>query len=415
MRVLIMAVGSTGDVAPYTGLGTRLREAGHHVAIAAAEPFAGMIRAAGLEFRALPGDPRAQQRTEENQRWQHGGGGVTGGARLVRLLSEQMAELGIAMIGAARQGADVILLSGPAYLVGADVAEGLGIPSIGVFAAPAHPTGDFPPVLGLPSLGRFGNRAAGKALFAGMSLTLSGATKRIRAELGLPPRSFAAGMRAQDAEGWPVLYGFSPTVVPRPSDWRTGLDVVGYFWPRTPDWRPPAELAGFLAAGAPPVFIGFGSMVPGDAAELSALVGGAVRRAGLRAVVQSGWAGLRGPGPDVLTIGEAPHEWLFPRMSAVVHHCGAGTTAAALRAGTPTVPVPVAADQPFWAARQAALGVSPAALPRGKLTAERLADALRTAVHTPSYRDRARQVAGMIGAEDGAGKVLAAVDELADR
>jgi sterol 3beta-glucosyltransferase len=118
-------------------------------------------------------------------------------------------------------------------------------------------------------------------------------------------------------------------------------------------------------------------------------------------------------GADALGIGEVPHEWLFPRLAAVVHHCGAGTTAAALRAGVPTVPVPVAADQPFWAARQATLGVSPGVLPFRRLTVERLAEALRVAAGPSAYRDRAAEVAKRIHAEDGAALVLRAIDRLA--
>ena len=143
-------------------------------------------------------------------------------------------------------------------------------------------------------------------------------------------------MQAQDAAAWPVLYGVSPTVLPRPRDWRPGLEIVGYFWPHLPDTDPPAELVAFLETGPPPVVLGFGSMVPGDPDKTAALIQRAVRRAGVRAVVQSDWAGLEVHGDDVLTVGAVPHEWLPPRAAAVVHHCGAGTTAAALRAGVPT-------------------------------------------------------------------------------
>ena len=404
-----------GDVAPYTGLGVRLRDAGHQVAIGAAAPFAELVRGVGLEFRELPGDPRAAQHSEVNQRWQRGGSGVRGGARLVRLLSEAVAELGLGMIDVARQGADVLLLSGPAFTGGTDVAEGLGIPSMGVFAAPAHPTSDFPPVLGLPHLGRLGNRMAGRALFAGMSVAMTSGINRVRARLDLPPRSLAASMRAQDATGWPVYYGFSPSVVPRPLDWRPGLEVAGYYWPQIPpDWSPPAELVEFLASGPPPVFVGFGSMVPGDPATLTALVLEATRRSKLRAVVQAGWAGLRvrETSERVLGIGDVAHAWLFPRMAAVVHHCGAGTTAAALRAGIPTVPVPVAADQSFWAARQLALGVSPAVLPSHRLNEAQLSAALREATGTSSYARRAEHLSRQIATEDGARQVVEAINRM---
>ncbi|MFD0652644.1 glycosyltransferase [Streptomyces malaysiensis] len=149
-------------------------------------------------------------------------------------------------------------------------------------------------------------------------------------------------------------------MVPRPADWPSQVEVVGYWWPARPrDWQPPAELTDFLQAGPPPVFIGFGSMAPGQGERLGELVTAAVARAGVRAVVQAGWAGLTASGDDILTVGDLPHDWLFPRTAAVVHHAGAGTTAAGLRAGVPAVAVPAMADQPFWAARLHRLGVAP--------------------------------------------------------
>jgi len=413
VRVLIMAVGTTGDVAPYTGLGARLRQAGHAVAIAAAAPFADMVTAAGLEHRVLPGDPRTAQRSEANQRWQRGGRGVRGGVAMTRLLARHMRELGDAMIDAARRDTDVVLLSGPAYLGGADVAEGLGLPSMGVFAAPAHPTGEFPPLIGLPDLGSTGNRLAGRAVFAGMSPILAPAIRHIRSTLGLPPRSFRRTVHAHDRTHWPVRYGVSPLVVPRPRDWRPGLEMAGYFWPHHGPWTPPAALEAFLDAGPPPVVVGLGSMAPRDPDRWSALIADALRRAGLRGVVQAGWAGLDVHDEHVVTVGEVPHSWLLPRAAALVHHSGAGTTAAALRGGVPTVPVPIAADQHFWAARQVALGAAPTCLPGNRLTADALAAALRLAVDDHRHRHRARQLAAGLEGEDGPAEVIRLLHDLA--
>ncbi|EXU68975.1 UDP-glucose:sterol glucosyltransferase, partial [Streptomyces sp. PRh5] len=226
---------------------------------------------------------------------------------------------------------------------------------------------------------------------------------------GLPPAtSRAATSHTTGADLRPVFHGFSPLVVPRPADWPSGVEVAGYWWPARPrDWRPPAELTDFLQAGPPPVFIGFGSMAPGEGERLGELVTAAVARAGVRAVVQAGWAGLTAAGDDVLAVGDLPHDWLFPRTAAVVHHAGAGTTAAGLRAGVPAVAVPAMADQPFWATRLHHLGVAPRPLPLADLTAESLGAAITTCLTAPALRHRAAELADAIGAEDGAASVLA--------
>jgi UDP:flavonoid glycosyltransferase YjiC (YdhE family) len=214
-----------------------------------------------------------------------------------------------------------------------------------------------------------------------------------------------------DAEGWPVFYGFSDAVIRRPADWSRSLRVTGYWWPsRAPGWRPPPDLQQFLDAGPAPVFVGLGSRNLGDPARVAAVIRSALHRAGLRGVVQTGWAGLS-LDDDIITIGETPHEWLFPRMAAVAHHCGAGTTAAGLRAGVPTVGIPVLADQPFWASRLVALGASPASIPFGRLSADRLADALSATVRDDGFGHRARRLSHALNSDDGAGQVARALGQ----
>jgi UDP:flavonoid glycosyltransferase YjiC (YdhE family) len=196
-------------------------------------------------------------------------------------------------------------------------------------------------------------------------------------------------------------------------DWPDDVEVVGYWWPSVPPtWRPSQELSDFLEAGPPPVFVGFGSMAVGRGAELGSVILAALRQARVRAVVQSGWADVSVDDDDVLQIGGAPHEWLFPRMAATVHHAGAGTTGAGLRAGLPTVTVPVLVDQPFWADRIHRLGAGPPPIPFAELTAPRLASAIQAALGQGRYREQAAALSDLIGREDGAETVARRIEQL---
>ncbi|GAU70629.1 putative glycosyltransferase [Streptomyces sp. NBRC 110611] len=396
MRIVIITAGSRGDVAPFTGLGRRLQDAGLQVAVAAHPSFAALLAGCGLDHRPMPGDPQGLIRDLSRAASREEARAMT------RAYADGLAD-GVAQ--AVAGGADLLLTAfGPAPL-SRMAGEALGIPVIGTYLAPSFATRQFP----LPNArntdgpGPQGNLAAGRDVLGRAEGVFAGAVTRLRTRLGLP-----ADAPWAPADIRPVFHGFSPLVVPRPQDWPSGVDVTGYWWPARPDgWQPPAELVDFLQAGPPPVFIGFGSMAAGQGERLSELVAVAVKRAGVRAVVQAGWAELSGCGADVLAIGDVPHDWLFPRTAAVVHHAGAGTTAAGLRAAVPAVPVPVMADQPFWASRLHRLGVAPCPLPFQDLTAEALGDAITACLSEPAYRRRAAELARGIAAEDGAASLLA--------
>ncbi|MDR3082627.1 MAG: glycosyltransferase [Streptomyces sp.] len=403
MRILIAAAGSRGDVAPYTGLGAELRRAGHDVALATTDAFAPLVDDAGLEFLRLPGDTRTS-------------GNVTDKRELMRAAATFVTELGQGFADVVDKGTDLLLLSATTAPLGWHVTEATGIPSLGVYLTPNAPTGDFPPIVASSrSLGRLGNRAMGRFALRMADRVFAQAVTKLRERLELPPVTPSAMRKRQEQANWPVLHGFSTALVPRPSDWRAGLDVVGNWWPHhNPAGRLPEELEDFLGAGPRPVLIGFGSMAAGEGERLSELAVQALRRAGLRGILQAGNAGLVAGGhDDILTIGDVPHAPLFPRLAAVVHHAGAGTSAAALRAGVPSVTVPVAADQPFWAGRLAALGAATDPIPFKSLTAERLADALGRAVKQQAYTQAAARAAEHMETEDGAGRVVTAVQQLA--
>jgi sterol 3beta-glucosyltransferase len=412
-HIVMAAFGTRGDVAPLTGLGSRLAERlGAEVTLAAQHPYQQMVTTAGLRFALLPND------TERSTRESAYGQAVVDGARMrptkqvLVQMRDDLAGVGEAIAHAASD-ADLLLLEGPiGSLLGYHVAEALDIPSIGLFFQPVSATSEFaPPPLTARSFGRWGNRAAWRLGDAGERV-YTPLIDGLRTHLGLPAESRGAYQRRR-ADTWPVLYGFSRHVVPRPADWRPGLDVTGYWWPTEPaGWRPPQYVVDFLQAGPPPVYVGLGSTATADGERLSNLVRSALRTAGVRGVVQSGWARLRGDGDDILTVDDLPHSWLFPQMAAIVHHCGAGTAAAALRAGVPSVPVTGIMDQPFWARRLHALGAATAPLRRVTLTADDLAAAITTAISDESHRRRACELSQLIHDEDGAGN---AADRIANQ
>jgi sterol 3beta-glucosyltransferase len=404
MRILIVTAGSRGDVAPFTGLGQALQQAGHHVALAAHDRFADLVRGCGLEYRALPGDPVELVRART---------AAPSPEAAKSVFAAFLDELGEGVIAAAAAGTDILLTAfGPAPLSRL-AAEAMRIPSVGVYLAPGVPTREFPPP-GWPAAGQpspVDNLAAGREVLARTGSLYADVLRTLRARLDLPAATAQAPSPPDD---WPICHGFSPAVVPRPADWPAAVRVTGYWWPaRRPGWQPPDQLVDFLAAGPPPVFIGFGSMTPNHE-RLHEVVAAAVTRAGVRAVVQSGWADLGPTGDDILVVGDLPHDWLFPRTAAVVHHAGAGTTGAGLRAGVPAVPVPVLVDQPFWADRLHRLGVAPDPLPLHELTADTLADALRSCLDRPGYRDRATELDHLIRADDGPAVLLSLITQLAD-
>ena len=413
--IVISAYGTRGDVAPLTGLGGRLRDdLSAHVVIAAQQPYEEMVRAAGLEFRPLPGDTETATRDSVH------GQALVDGARMrpsraaLTEMRTGLAGVGEAMAETARD-ADLLLAEGPVgALLGYHVAEALGVPSAGLSLQPSCPTADFaPPPLTIRSFGGYGNRLTWRLAQSGKRI-YTPLIDDLRHNLGVAPSSLRSYHLAR-TKSWPVIHGYSRHVVARPDDWQPHWHQTGYWWPTNDEtWLPPEELVNFLNGGPAPLFVGLGSTATSKGHELSQTLAAAIRGAGARAVVQRGWAGLAGLGDDVLTVDDVPHSWLFPRMAAIIHHCGAGTAAAAIRAGIPSVPVPGIMDQPFWANRLTQLGVACTPLPRTSLEAEALSASIAVVVGEPRYREETQRLSRLVRDEDGAGAAVAVIAALLD-
>ncbi|MDH4043592.1 MAG: glycosyltransferase [Gemmatimonadota bacterium] len=414
MRITVLTVGSRGDVQPYLALGAGLRAAGHDVRLATHARFRDTIEERGLAFRPLEGDPRELIRGRAGAEWLASGESTIRFAHRFLRLFRPLLRPYLDDVQAACAGSDAIVFA-PLAFAAWHVAEALGVPSWMAAVQPATRTRAFPalPAAARESPGGAYNLATHILTEQLVWQALRPALNAWRREsLALRPLPLRGPFRLMQTRRTPVLYGFSPLVLPKPTDWPPWYQLTGYwFLDRPAGWSPPPRVARFLASGPPPVYVGFGSMVPRDPAATTDLVLGALRRAGVRGILATGWMGETTVSlPDqVLAVDDIPHDWLFPRVAAVVHHGGAGTTAAAMRAGRPAVVVPFFADQPFWAGRVAGLGVGPPPIPHRRLTLDRLAWAIRIAVRDDAVARRALALGDRLRAEDGVARAVEAI------
>jgi UDP:flavonoid glycosyltransferase YjiC (YdhE family) len=240
---------------------------------------------------------------------------------------------------------------------------------------------------------------------------------RIRVGLGLPPHTASRYLDAVAAI--PAVHGISAHVSPRPDDWPDWVHMVGYWFhdAEVDGWAPPPALSAFLEAGETPIYVGFGSMTSRDPEATFRMVSEAAARTGQRAVVVSGWSGLRVEDvpPHVYLLDKVPHTWLFPRVKAVVHHGGAGTTGTGLRWGKPTFIIPHLGDQVYWGRRVAELGVGVKAINRVDLTLDKLTRGIERLTTSDEMLRRAEGLGQRIRAEDGVSAGVAAIEREARR
>jgi UDP:flavonoid glycosyltransferase YjiC (YdhE family) len=410
-RITLIASGTRGDVQPAIAVGTGLRDAGYRVRLVAGSTFRSWIEGRGLEAAPSRVDMQAIMASPTGRAWVQSGHRPLQQQRLMREIVDAHAADLIHDAADAASDADLLLSGFTSDAYALAIGEQRGIP---VASLPLQPTmlgtrdGRAMSVAPLPTRVSRLNGWFGRLILEPLGWRVYGdAVNRFRRELGLPAQT--AGEHLALRRRMPMLHGVSRQVMPLPADWPSTCHVTGYwFLDESAPWTPPPALEAFLDDGAPPVAIGFGSMTGGDPAATSALVLEAVRRAGVRAVLLSGWGGLDAAAlpSGVLVLDEVPHDWLFGRIAGVVHHGGAGTTAAAFRAGVPQAVVPHMADQPYWGRRVRALGAGPSPLPRHKVTAASLAGALAALTGDAGMRARARAVATAVRAEDGVGEAV---------
>jgi sterol 3beta-glucosyltransferase len=415
MIITIIASGSRGDVQPYVALGKGLKEAGHTVRILATQDFQNLVTGYGLEFVDMGGNMETVAQSMQALLEQ---------GNMLKILASmgqaagQLASQAAVSGLAACQGSDRIISGLGGLFVGLALSEKLGIPFVPAYLYPFTPTREFPSVLTpLPQsrvtswINKLSHRLAQQMMW---QTTRAVDNKTRRQVLNMAPAPFWGPFASLQQQKQTILYGYSPQVLPPPKDWGHFIHVTGYWFLDPPaGWEPPVDLMNFLQSGPPPIYIGFGSIPNSKPEETADLVLQALARTGQRGVLSSGWGGMKKENlPEtVFMIGSIPHSWLFPRMAAVVHHGGAGTTSAGLWAGIPAIVTPFFGDQPFWGARVYALGVGPRPIPRKRLTLDRLVEAIRYAVSDKVMQQKAARLGEAIRAEDGVARAVAALEQ----
>jgi sterol 3beta-glucosyltransferase len=403
MKIAIVCNDTRGGVQPYVALAKGLAEAGYDVRTVAPAEFAPMFANISVPMHPLSGGEQAEKARSTGIAEQ----GVVATMRMMaRELPAQINQWTRETL-AACEGVDVITGGVGGMVMSLSVAEKLGVPFVETHLQPLGVrTNQYPGIM-LPWIPRW---LGTKGLHLSHYLSDKAASMAFQGPMN-KARKDVLGLtgQAQSVTNTPVLYGFSPHVLNVPSHDERVRYVTGYWnLPASQDWKAPPDLEQFVTQGGPLVSIGFGSMTSSKPEELTELVLGAVKDAGVRAVLLSGWGGLKSfaPTSDVFFAESVPHDWLFPRMNAIVHHGGAGTTGAAFAAGVPQIIVPFTADQPFWGMRAAALGCGVKPIPRKKLTRKLLADALRIAVNDKVISATASNLGGKVQMENGVFKAV---------
>ncbi|CAG2005731.1 unnamed protein product [Fusarium graminearum] len=441
LNVVVQIVGSRGDVQPFVALAKVLKDTyGHRVRIATHPTFRTFVEENGLEFFNIGGDPAELMAfMVKHPGLMPGFDAITSGEITKRRKGIEEILMGCWRscieggdgLGpapkphASNAPLDVSLVSGnsgqepfvadaiianPPSFAHVHIAEKLGIPVHMMFTMPWSPTRAFP-----HPLANIQSSNTDDVMTNYMSYTLvemmtwqglGDVINRFRKKaLDLPPLSliWAPGLLSRLKISW--TYCWSPALIPKPNDWGRHIDISGfYFLNLASSYTPDPELAAFLRDGPPPVYIGFGSIVVDDPNAMTEMIFEAVKLSGVRALVSKGWGGLGaddlGKPDGVYMLGNVPHDWLFEHVSCVVHHGGAGTTAAGIKAGKPTLVVPFFGDQPFWGAMIARAKAGPDPIPYKQLTAEKLAEAIKFCVK-PETLEQAKAMGQKIREEKG--------------
>lgn len=425
MKILIFTLGSRGDVQPYLALGKGLQAAGHHVTLSTSSSFENFITEQGLNYGYMSNDFIEFMDSASGKEAMESGGNAFGLVKsMLQTIKKSQTIIREILQDSWKTAQEVhpdLIVFHPKSVGGPHLAEKLGIPAVLALPVPVLvPTDEFiAPGFPTMKLGKWFNKLSYQLIHKGYRAYDKVVNEFRQATLGLDklPKN-ASPLHMTNGAPIPVLHAYSEHVWPRPHDWPETAHITGYwFLENTEQWQPPAELEAFLQNGEPPVYVGFGSMAGRDPQRMAEIVIAALQKAQVRGIIATGWGGLDASNlpESIFMIESVPHEWLFPRVSAVVHHGGAGTTAAGLRAGRPTIICPFLVDQPYWGARVHALSVGSQPIPQKKLNADNLSVAITEVLTDARIRANVEALGVKLHAEDGVGKAARILEEIGTR
>lgn len=406
LQIVMLIVGTRGDVQPFIAIGKRLQDYGHRVRLATHANFKEFVLTSGLEFFPLGGDPKVLAGYMVKNK-----GFLPSGPSEIPIQRNQMKEIVYSLLPACKDPdldsgipfkADAIIANPPAY-GHTHVAEALKIPIHIFFTMPWTPTSEFPHPLSRvkqPAGYRLSYQIVDSMIWLGIRDMVNDMRKK---KLKLRPVTYLSGSQGSDSD-IPHGYIWSPHLVPKPKDWGPKVDVVGFcFLDLASNYEPPQELVKWLEAGQKPIYIGFGSLPVQEPEKMTQIIVDALEETGQRGIINKGWGGLGNlaqPKESIYLLDNCPHDWLFLQCKAVVHHGGAGTTAAGLKAACPTTIVPFFGDQPFWGERVHARGVGPSPIPVEEFSLHKLVDAIKFMLD-PEVKELAVKLAKAMENEDG--------------
>ncbi len=421
MRISIVTSGSRGDIQPYIALGKGLKASGHEVKIVTNENFEDFVKSHGLDFYPITVDLRDILESEVGMKLLESGYSYKFIKMFSSLMSEHI-EILFHQLLDSLEDTEFIIFSAVTFIA-YHIAKKKGVKCIAAYLQPVTPTNEFQSIMFpdklnlLPFYNKLSHYVFQQAIWQTIRTTINKLMiEKLESEkipfLGDFNKLYT--LNQVKKEQLNIVYGYSPYIIPKPLDWSHNIDVTGYWFLNSDkNEKLSPELENFLDTDKKVVYIGFGSMRNRDTNETARVVLNVIKRLDVKAIIMTGWGGFKDlPSDENISVVESvPHDLIFPRMSAVVHHCGAGTTSAGLKAGVPTVPIPFFADQPFWATKLYRLNVASKPIDRKDMNETNLYEALKTTLTDESISKKASYIGKIIRAEDGVKRAVDIINE----